>query len=131
MRAVLNLTQHAASPDQVAVGVLDLPADEREAVASLLTFDLCPDAAEVAARAADLAEIAALSSAWPGDGAPADGRVMIGGAPWLMAPLVAALAARRLVPVFAFSRRESVDTVQPDGTVRKTAVFRHAGWVPA
>lgn len=131
MSGVLNLTQHAASPDQVAAGVLDLPADERDAVAALLTFDLCPDAAEVVDRAADLAEIAALSSAWPGDGAPADGRVMVGGAPWLMAPLVAALQALYLVPVFAFSRRESVDTVQPDGSVRKSAVFRHAGWVHA
>lgn len=129
---VLNLTQHDASPDQIEAGVLDLPEDEREAAIAWLTFEDCPLSADVAERAADLAELAAMSGAWSAIGAPADGRrVMLGGAPWLMAPLVAALRALHLVPVFAFSRRESVDVAQADGSVRKIASFRHAGWVEA
>ena len=55
---------------------------------------------------------------------------MIGGALWLMGPLARALRARGLDPVFAFSRREVAEEVQADGTVRKVAVFRFAGWVP-
>lgn len=129
---ILNLTQHAASVDQIAAGVLDLPADERAAVSALLTFEDCPDTLDIGNRAAALAELAAMSAAWaPHDGAPADAEVMIGGAPWLMAPLEAELRALHMQPVYAFSRRESVDAIQPDGSVRKTAVFRHAGWVPA
>ena len=31
--------------------------------------------------------------------------------------------------LFAFSKRVSVDVEQPDGSVRKTAVFTHEGWV--
>jgi hypothetical protein len=54
---------------------------------------------------------------------------MIGGAPYLMAPLESALRAHGITPVYAFSVRESVDQVQPDGSVRKVAVFRHAGFV--
>jgi hypothetical protein len=31
--------------------------------------------------------------------------------------------------VYAFSRRESTEAVQEDGSVRKVAVFRHLGFV--
>ena len=34
-------------------------------------------------------------------------------------------------PVFAFSVRETEEQKQADGSVRKVAVFRHAGFVPA
>ena len=57
--------------------------------------------------------------------------VMVGGAPWLMAPLVAGLKAAKLTPVFAYSQRESVDTVNEDGTVSKTSIFVHRGWITA
>jgi len=129
----LNLTQHAASADQIAAGVIDLDPEARAAVSALLTFDDCPSATDIAGRAHDLAVIAAWSDQRTDDDTDAVlyDRVMIGGAPWLMAPLAAALKAEGLEPVFAFSRREAVEQVQPDGTIRKTAVFRHAGWVDA
>ena len=132
MSGALNLTQHAASADQIAAGVIDLDPETRAAVSALLTFDVCPDAADIKARAHDLAAIAAWGDARENEsGAVLYDRVMIGGAPWLMAPLAAALKAEGLEPVFAFSRREAAEQAQPDGTVRKTAVFRHAGWVDA
>ena len=56
---------------------------------------------------------------------------MIGGAPFLMAPLESKLIEFGLDPVYAFSRRESVETVQDDGSVRKTTVFNHIDFVPA
>ncbi len=31
--------------------------------------------------------------------------------------------------VYAASKRESVEITQPDGSVRKVAVFKHLGWV--
>lgn len=36
---ILNITQHPATPEQIAAGVVDLPADKRAALCSLLTFD--------------------------------------------------------------------------------------------
>lgn len=117
---ILNLTQHAATPEQVAAGVVDLTGEAHASLISLLTADELPSAAQVV----DMAEgIAALAA---GYGAPT---AMVGGAPWLMAPLVDALRLRGIAPCFAFSRRESVEVAQADGSVRKTAVFRHVGFV--
>lgn len=117
---ILNLTQHAASPDQIAAGVVE-PAD-KAGVQALLTFEELPDRTEVILRAAELAVIAAKSGF---------GAAMIGGAPFLMPPLEAALKAAGIRVLYAFSRRESVEETLPDGSVRKTQVFRHAGWVEA
>ena len=47
----------------------------------------------------------------------------------MMAPLEDALRRVGIVPLYAFSIRESLDQIQPDGSVRKTAVFRHQGFV--
>lgn len=71
-------------------------------------------------RAEKLAEIVA------NHGCPA---AMVGGAPYFMAPLERLLLAGGIKPLYAFSRRESVEQTQPDGSVRKVAVFRHVGWV--
>ena len=57
--------------------------------------------------------------------------VMIGGAPWLSEPLERALKREGFRPVYAFSKRISVEETLPDGTVKKTQVFRHEGFVPA
>lgn len=129
---ILNLTQHAATPDQVAAGVIDVSAHERELLAQALTFEWVPDAREIHSRCELLAELASTSDAWePQDGAPAMARVMIGGAPWLMGPLAGYLQGYGLVPVFAFSRRVSMDQPGKDGTVQKVSVFQHEGFVHA
>ncbi len=138
---MLNATQHKATPGQIAAGVFDLPAPVAGRLHELLTFVRCPDRAEVLARAdqiADLvtkmAEPAARSAAGPlgnGDVGAACTDVMIGGALWLMGPLEQALLKRGLQPYYAFSERVSVEQPQPDGSVRKTNEFRHAGFVPA
>lgn len=121
---ILNLTQHPATAEQVQAGVVDLPEPERAELCKLLTFSECPSRNEVSERAAD---IAALAMDWlPESG---DSHVMIGGALFLMSALELALMDLHMWPVYAFSRRESVEQVQPDGSVKKTAVFRHAGFV--
>jgi len=120
MQKILNLTQHYATPDQVAAGVVDAPADVRETLVSLLTFDEAPTPMGVARRARRITDLALSLGAE---------RVMIGGAPYLMASLEKALFAAGIEPFYSFTKRETIETVQPDGSVRKVAVFRHAGWV--
>lgn len=150
----LNLTQHAASADQLEVGVLDLGPYQQQQVKDLLTFSEVPSADDIRQRAKELAYLASeyvdelaenraseLAPYYWGEDEglapnPAQckgefSRVMIGGAPYLMGPLAAALREHGLEPVFAFTERISVDEQQPDGSVRKTAVFKHSGWVPA
>lgn len=122
---VLNLTQHSASPEQIQAGVVDLPTEIREAVIALLTVDALPTRQEIEARCADIAMLAATAF----DAHPT--QAMIGGAPWMMACLESALLDQGIAPVYAFSVRESIEQSQPDGSVRKINVFRHAGFVPA
>lgn len=114
---IINLTQHNGTPEQ---GVTE-PAN-KALVQELLTFDALPSASGIRGRAEALASIAMQSGA---DSA------MIGGAPYLMSALESALLDAGIKPLYAFSVRESVDQVQPDGSTHKVAVFRHAGWVAA
>jgi len=122
----INLTQHPATPDQIAAGVVDLPAEHRQRLCALLTFSAIPTADDILDRAEDIALLA--DSILSEDG---DHRAMIGGALWLMSPLAEALREQRIEPVFAFSVRETEEQAQADGSIRKVAVFRHAGFVPA
>ncbi len=129
---ILNITQHPASADQIAVGVVDLDGDELASLKAALTFGELPDAEEIRDRAEYIAELAAMNGLGGEDGDdPLPTRAMIGGALWLMAPLAAALRLRSIEPVFAFSVRDTEEQTQEDGRVRKVAVFRHAGFVPA
>ena len=123
---ILNMTQHAASAEQKAAGTVDLAGADGVALRRLLTFEHLPNAEEIKKRADAIADLAAAHSA----GAEGDRvRCMIGGAPFLIPALVRALRRRGLVPVCAFSRRESVDEDQADGSVIKRSVFRHLGFV--
>lgn len=120
---IVNLTQHPATPEQLSAGVVDLPTAEREVLGRLLTFDDLPTREDVSDRAAAVAMLAATAF----EDHPV--QAMIGGAPYLMAPLEAALTNQGIQPVYAFSVRESVEAVQPDGSIRKVNVFRHGGFV--
>lgn len=129
---ILNLTQHQASLEQLALGVVDLPTEQKEALTQLLTFDDCPVAEEIVERAEAIAELTCYNGLSGDEGdSPTVTLAMIDGAPWLMGPLAEALKSRGIQALFAFTKRESEDHPQPDGSVRKDAVFRHAGWVPA
>lgn len=115
---IVNLTQHAATPEQVEQGVEDLQGQALADLRALLTFNELPTPGSVAARALALAAFAEGHEA-----------AMIGGAPYLMPALEAALLEAGVLPLYAFSRRESLDVPQEDGSVRKVAVFRHLGFV--
>ena len=119
---IVNLTQHPATKEQVAAGVFDLEGQALAYVKANLTFNDLPTKEEIVIRADRIADIAADHRA---DAA------MIGGAPYLMAPLEAALIARGIAPLYAFSERVSEEEALADGTVRKVNVFRHVGFVEA
>ena len=119
---IINLTQHEATPEQTAAGVIDPTPEVKAKIRQALTFDTLPSQAEIAAAAASLAWLADESG---------KAVAMIGGAPFLMSSLEVALTEIGIRPMYAYSRRESVEQTQADGSVRKAAVFRHLGFVPA
>lgn len=119
-RSILNLTQHSATPEQIAAGVVE-PKD-KALVQRLLTFDEIPTRREIQARAVELAGIAVEHGAY---------RALIGGAPFFMTALETALLDVAVEPHYAFSRREVVESIMADGSVEKKAVFRHVGFIPA
>ena len=126
---ILNLTQHNPTPEQIEAGVVNLPDEMWARVRELLTFEEIPNANQMASNAWEIARIAAE---FFGSDASEDkfiGATMIGGAPYFMPFLVNALMAWRIIPLFSFTKRVSVEEHRPDGTVEKRAVFRHEGWV--
>ncbi len=120
---ILNLTQHAGTPDQ---GVIE--PKNKAAIQAALTFETLPTMADIRDRASVIAGLVAQESIDQGVDFDA---AMIGGAPFLMASLEDALKNDGVTPLYAFSVRQSSDTVLPDGTVKKTAVFRHGGIINA
>ena len=129
---ILNLTQHAPTTEQVAAGVIEPRPDVKVVIVEALTFDDLPSREEIDRRAEYLAEVAArydLNDTDDGIGEEFPSAAMIGGALWLMSALEAALLDRGLAPLYAFSRRESVEKTLPDGSVQKVNVFRHVGFV--
>lgn len=117
---ILNLTQHAATTEQVDAGVVE--PENKTAVQAALTFDAIPSADEMRQRAEFLAAIAKDSGC---------NKAMIGGAPFFMAPMERALLATGITPVYAFSVRDSREEADGNGGVRKVNVFRHVGFVEA
>lgn len=119
---MLNLTQHAATPDQKESGVIDLLDRLKVILSQLLTFESIPTQKDLVDRGEMVAALATTTAGGPT-------KVMIGGAPFFMSALEKALQREGHTVHYAFSKRESVDQPQPDGTVKKVAVFKHAGFV--
>lgn len=123
---ILNLTQHKATQEQLDQGVVE-PGD-KNFVQKALTFKRLPSKGEIVYRAAALAEYAeGVLSDRPDE--DIEEKAMIGGAPYLMGPLEDALRARCITPVYAFTLRECKETPNPDGSVSKTMIFKHEGFI--
>lgn len=123
---ILNLTQHNPTKEQETLGVVNLPQELREEVIKLITFNEIPTKELLEDNAFIVANAVAYYAKSFGIDNPT---AMIGGAPYFMGHLEAALKAVGIKPVYAFSVRESIDEILPDGSIKKVAVFRHAGWV--
>jgi len=134
---ILNLTQHQATPAQLKAGVFEPDPDTKQRIRQLLIFSSLPTKAEIEKRARELASIAdwelsSLYTSWDSQAQHSScrgGYAMIGGAPYLMSALEKALKARGIQPLYAFSRREVVEKVNKDGSVTKTQIFKHLGFV--
>ena len=131
MSKILNLTQHKATSDQLAAGVVDLPDGSRAKLQELLTFDELPSVRQLRDRASSVTELAYDALYNKDDGELITDEVMIGGAPFFMSYLENYLRRKGLKPVYAFSRRVVEEQQQADGTTKKIAVFKHEGFVPA
>lgn len=117
---IVNLTRHTATPEQRRDGVVDLPVADRTLLLKLLDFKRAPDRRKVFHRAAALAALAARYGARA---------AMIGGAPYLMGPLEAELRLAGVRPLYSYGTRIAFEVVAPDGSVRKTSIFRHERFV--
>lgn len=126
---ILNLTQHPASPDQSACGVIDLPAFERASLKKLLTAVELPSKHEILERCRGIALLAVHNGLGGDEGCdPHPAQAMIAGASWMISCLEDSLRDQGIDPVHAFSVRESQEITLPDGSVTKVSVFRHVGF---
>ena len=116
---IANLTQHRATAEQIADGVVDLKEEEQEQLKELLTFSEPPSYVVLERRACEVGEMIAGKYS----------KAMIGGAPYFMSPLEERLESMGIEVLYSFSKRESQEIPQEDGTVKKIAVFRHVGFV--
>ena len=117
--AILNFTQHAATAEQVAAGVIDLMQHDLASLKALLNFVGLPTADEIYERAYAIAALAENLFAET---------VMVGGAPFLMPVLQKALQMRGITVLYAFSERVSIEKIV-NGVVVKTNEFKHSGFV--
>ena len=116
--SILNLTQHEATQEQLQDGVVE--PSNKEMIKKLLTFEELPTSGILKTRAETIAMYAASTG---------HKSAMIGGAPYFMSYLEQALFAAGVRPLYAFSVRESVEINQTDGSMKKSVVFRHVGFV--
>ena len=128
MVGIINLTQHELTPEQREFIDIECHTD-RQKVKDLLTFTKLPTKEEIYYRALDLAAI--VENIVDQDEHVDLFLVLIGGAPYLMKPLIEELKKIGVTPVFSYTDRVSVETMQPDGSVVKTQVFKHLGFVEA
>ena len=108
--SIANLTQHVATNEQIVAGVVNLHEVSNE-VRDLLTFEEIPSLSTIVKRAKKLASLVKEAGYK---------KAMIGGAPFLMGALEVALKEAGITPLYAFSRRESIETVIHDGFNRRT-----------
>jgi len=127
---ILNLTQHKASEQQIEAGVVEMPEGMAKVVRDFLTFEEIPSKDELVSRASFIVTVV---ETWMKEAGVRrmDFSVMVGGAPFFMEILCVRFRKSYIHPVFAFSKRESVEEVQEDGSVVKRAVFKHLGFVDA
>lgn len=115
---LLNLTQHVATAEQLADGVIEPDELTKKTIRGLLTIHGQPDPVEISMKAQGLTNLVANGGY---DGA------MVGGKLHLMVNLLHLMNLKGLVCFEADSERVSKDIDNGDGTVTKTTTFQHIG----
>jgi hypothetical protein len=124
MKNILNFTQHQATPEQIAAGVVEPESADKEKIQRAITFECPPSSSDLRLRATVCALLARdLMAKYDCDA------VLIGGAPFFMSHLESALRSFRVRLCYAFSSRVAEEQMQPDGSVKKVNVFRHLGFI--
>lgn len=123
---MLNLTQHALTAEQWRDGAVEPDQEMKAEIQRLITFDrtVMTEAGQIEERAK------ALASLIKGE-YPLVNKAMVGGALYFMPALVKELKAVGIQPYFSYTDRVSTETQNPDGSVTKTLVFKHLGWIEA
>ena len=121
---MLNITQHTATFEQTQDSVIEPSQEVKGEIQKLITFDRTVMTApqQISERAKAL--VALIKSAYP-----ETTQAMVGGALYFMPALVAELKANDIQPFFSYTDRVSVETHNADGSVTKTLVFKHLGFV--
>ena len=120
---MINLTQHNATPEQVKEGVIELGSFTKRLVNDLLTFEDVSEVSGIAmTQRADK-----IVSLLPNDTEMA----LIGGASYFMPYLSEALRKARITPYYSFTKRVIENEFVSDGSVKKTAIFKHIAFIEA
>ena len=155
---ILNLTQHALTFEQEMEGAYT--DHNHESIKKALTFTSMPTQDMVQEKVIELLDYVHMAlldftqmrfqNAFEGlqdigcsaeeaeecglsamKDAENDFAIMIGGAPYLMAPLESALKQCGFTVVYAYSERIGKEHVKDDGTVLKSFEFKHLGFYEA
>lgn len=123
---MLNLTQHVVTAEQLRDGAVEPEADVKAEIQKLITFDrsVIDHPEQIWNRAKALVFLIKREY-------PLVNQVIVGGALYFMPALVRELKEAGIQPFFSYTDRISTETQNPDGSVTKTLVFKHLGWVEA
>ncbi len=123
---MLNLTQHALTAEQWRDGAVEPEADVKAQIQELITFDrsVIEHPEQILNRAKALVSLIKREY-------PLVNQAVVGGALYFMPALVRELKEVGIQPYFSYTDRVSQETHNPDGSVTKTLVFKHLGWVEA
>jgi len=116
---IANLTQHNSTKEQQEIGVVDL-IERQDEIKTLLTFDEIPTKEEMEDRAERLVRIVKEEGIFDS--------AMIGGAPFFMSTLEKVLKENGIQPLYAFSKRISIEEEQ-NGQIIKKSIFKFEGFV--
>lgn len=123
---MLNLTQHVVTAEQLRDGAVEPEPDVKAEIQKLITFDrsVMDHPEQIWNRAKALTALIKREY-------PLVNQAMVGGALYFMPALVRELKEAGIQPFFSYTDRVSTETQNPDGSVTKTLVFKHLGWVEA
>lgn len=129
---VINLTQHTFSQEQLAefkaAGVKDENIiDTNDEIKALITFNGDIDVEIIRERANNVRDYVKKFLDYDNN---VVGYALTGGAPFFQAAVNEACRINGFVAMASYSERVSQERVQADGTIVKSSVFKHKGFVP-
>lgn len=114
MTFIINLTKDTATPEQIAVGVVDLPPVQMQSLVNAITVNEPWEDIDIQARAEHVAELACHNGLGGDEGDdPHPTMALIDGPAWIISELEKALEARSIKPVYYFSNTTATVSTKP------------------